>query len=352
MRTFTIRDKTITDNSPAYVCAEISHNHLGSLDLAQEMIRLAAEAGATAVKVQKRGPKTYAALRHSGDKDLVEYANMRAAREFDFDEYCLLARYASEHDLAFVVTAFDHESADFVRGLKPDAIKIASGDITNTPLLRHVANLGLPMIVSTGGCDMEDVEAAHKVLTEVGAAFCLLHCTSQYPVQTQNMQLAVIQTYRRAFPDTVIGFSSHVHRDNLGVPEAIAAAFGAKVFEAHLTLTPGIGTGEHAFALTPVHLEELCRIVRKVPAALGDGTKYHLDAESAGILRLGKHLAYARALQACHEMVEDDFVVVGPGRGVPPNQLEGLIGGVLTRVGHAGADMQAMEMQWLKDIML
>ncbi len=345
-RSFTIGTRTIADDSQPYCICEISHNHLGSLELCGEMIRLAAESGADAVKLQRRGDSTYIGLRESGEG---EYANMRQAREFSQPAYQSLADYAHDLGLHFIATAFDPESADFLAGTGGmDAIKIASGDITNWTLLRYVAKLGWPLIVSTGGADMSQVRAAHQVLTDARANFALLHCTSEYPCSLEHANVAVVVTYRNAFPDTVIGFSSHMHRNSGGIGEVLAVANGARILENHFTVTPFIGTGEHSWAQTPLHLSILVAQVKLTRSILGSTAKRRLDAEAEGVLRLGKHLTYSDSLEACHQMDESDFLVMGGGRGVPPDQLDGLIGGTLTRAVQQGEDVQAGDIERIR----
>lgn len=343
-REIVIAGRRIADDEAPYCLAECSHNHMGSLPLAMEMVRLAAEAGAQGVKFQRRGTSTYLGLYDSGDEDLREYARMRATREFREADYRRLRDHAHAHGLAFIATAFDDESADFLARVGLDAFKIASGDITNTPLLRYVAKLGLPMIVSTGGCDMVDVERAVAVLNQTGAEYALLHCSSSYPCSADDANLQVIATYRRKFA-VPIGFSSHLHRDQWAWGSVAAHMLGAQLQEWHMSITPTIANGEHLFALTPTELSLLVSTLRTLRTALGDGTKRRLASEQTGITRLGKHLAYGRALPACHVMAEGDFAVIAPGKGVPPNQAEGLSGGILTRPVEAGEDVQAGDIQ-------
>lgn len=335
MRELTINGRTITDDSPAYVIAELSHSHYGNLELAKEMVRLAAEAGADAVKLQKRGKGTYDGLKEGGQN---EYADLRERRELDYCDYQSLEMYTHQLGLAFVVTAFDHESADFLmkQGLFVDAIKIASGDITNTPLLQYVAQLGKPMIVSTGGASMEDVERAVRVLKNADAHFALLQCLSQYPCPIGKASLRVIETYRKALPETVIGFSSHLHRDQWAWGSVAAHMLGARLQEWHFTITPCIAVGEHAFAVTPPILKEMVTALKNCRAAMGDGVKRRLDAEATGILRLGKHLAYSRDLLAGHVLTEDDLAVAAPGNGEPPNRMHLYVGETINRDVRAG----------------
>jgi sialic acid synthase len=327
MREFRIRDQVVTDDSDGMVIADISHNHLGSIELCREMIRLAAEAGCSAVKMQKRGPSTYDGLRKAGQ---VDYADLREQRELRLLDYAELRHYAHSLNVHFLATAFDKESADFLGRADVDAIKIASGDVTNTPLLEYVAKMGKPMIVSTGGATEEDVFAVPHILEKAGCTnFALLHCTSEYPVKAQNMNLRVIQDWNWNYEDVTVGFSSHVHRGNGPSVELMAYVLGARIFEKHFTITPDIGTGEHAFAMTPEDMGFLCQALKQAPRVMGSSSKEVLPDEAMGILRLGKHLVYARDLPAGHFLAPDDFAVEAPGNGIPPNRMRDIAGHTL-----------------------
>lgn len=337
MRELYIANRRIADDAPALVIAECSHNHLGNLELAREMVRLAAEAGADAVKFQKRGKSTYQGLRQIGE---IAYADQRDNRELHRLQYRQLSDYAHELGLQFIVTVFDAESVDNLHWANVDAYKLASGDITNPPLLEYVARTGKPLLVSTGGADMQTVRYAAYRLRQVGAQFALLHCTSEYPVDVGNANLRVIDTLRQEFSDPVIGFSSHVHRGQGAGLEAAAYLLGARIFEKHYTITPEIASGEHAFGVTPADLGQLVSTLRSLPLALGDGVKRLLESEQAGVLRLGKHLAYKHDLAKGAVVCEEDLIVIGGGRGLSPLQLSWLIGGRLLRSVSEGEDVE------------
>ena len=157
MRKLEIAGVEINDDAPCYVVAEIGHNHMGSVETAKELFKSAAECGVDAVKLQKRDNRSlftrdyYDRAYDSEDSYGATYGAHREALEFGRDEYEELKRYASELGVAFFSTAFDFASADFLAELDVPAFKMASGDLTNTPLLRYVAEMGKPMIVSTGG---------------------------------------------------------------------------------------------------------------------------------------------------------------------------------------------------------
>ena len=282
MRQFVIRDRTITDDSDAYVIAELSHNHNGSLALAREMVRIAADCGADAVKLQKRSPAFYDALRAKGD---VEYADLRQKRELTESEYWNLKGYAQELGLDFIVTAFDLESLNFVMRVKPDAIKAASGALYNEPLIEAMAKARVPVILSTGCADMDSVTKAVAIATFFAGPkyVAALQCTSQYPTPSIDMNLLALRAYRLAMPQTIVGLSSHA-KDNTFEP--VAYAIGARIFEKHVTLSRHLGPGDHAMSLEPDGLKDLVRRLRETKVALGDGVKRFLPCEETARRRL------------------------------------------------------------------
>jgi len=335
MRELVIAGRRIADDSDCFVIADVSHNHQGSVDLAREMFRVAKECGVDAVKLQRRSKtqlftaQVYTAPPESKYADLREYAAMRAKRELTKEGYLELRKYANELGLVFMVTPFDFESVDFLADVGLDAIKVASGDAKNVPLLEYVSNLNLPTIVSTGGAGMEDVERAHSVLSRLKRQFCLLQCTSTYPCPDADMNLRVIQVLRERFPDTIIGLSSH-HPEN--IMEPVAYALGARIVEKHFTLSRKLGLGDHAISLEPRMLRDLVNRLRATKLALGDGSKRELTSEATGILRLGKKLVAAHPLSVGHTLRREDISIKGPGDGIPPCRIEDFIGRRVTQI--------------------
>lgn len=280
MREWTVAGTTITDASPAYVIAECSHNHQGSVDIAREMFRVAKECGADAVKLQKRSPAFYAALRAKG---LGEYAAVREMRELDGSDYWELMHYAHHLGLAFIVTAFDHDSIDFVAQYGPDAIKLASGAVHNPSMVDAAAKTGLPILLSTGCAGLSDIARVIGSLLWARRSVALLQCTSAYPCPDDAMHLRTIETFRGHFPATTVGLSSHHPANTL---EPVAYALGARIFEKHFTLSRALGVGDHANSLDPAGLRELVGNLRAVEVALGDGVKRFLPCEDTGRRRL------------------------------------------------------------------
>jgi N-acetylneuraminate synthase/sialic acid synthase len=335
MRTLTIDGRVIDDASPTYVIAEIGHNHQGSVERARELVRAAAECGVDAVKVQKRDNRnlfTRALFEQPYDNENSfgsTYGAHREALELDGQALAELRACAGGLGLAFFSTAFDEASADLLAEIDVPAFKIASGDLRNTPLLRHVARLGKPVFVSTGGATIEDVDRAVETILPLNDQLCVLQCTAAYPAEVDELNLAVIETYRERYPGVVIGLSDH--QDGIAMA-LVAHMLGARVIEKHFTLSHSWKGTDHAFSLIPEGMRKLVRDLRRVPEAIGSGEKRPLPRETAPLVKMGKKLVAARDLPAGHVLSAGDLVAKSPAdEGLPPSELDGLLGGVLGR---------------------
>jgi N-acetylneuraminate synthase/sialic acid synthase len=331
-RAVTIDGFEIHDGSDCYVIAEIGHNHQGDVEQAKRMFDAARECGVQAVKLQKRENRTlytsdfYNRPYESESSFGATYGQHREALEFGRDEYLELKQHAESLGLTLFATAFDFASADFLAELDMPAYKIASGDLTNTPLLRYVGEIGKPVIFSTGGGTLEDVRRAYDALGEVNEQIVVLQCTAGYPAEWEELDLRVISTYRELFPDAVVGFSSH---DN-GIAMPVAAyVLGARVVEKHFTLNRAMKGTDHAFSLEPQGMRKLVRDLRRTRVALGDGTKTMHQSEAAPIVKMGKKIVAARDLPAGHVLRREDLELRSPGDGVPPYELDRFVGRTL-----------------------
>jgi len=333
-RQLIIADRVINDDSAAYVIAEIGHNHQGNVKTAKDIFRAAADNGAAAVKLQKRDNRALF-TREMFDKPYenensfgATYGEHREALEFGKSEYEALATEATRLNVAFFATAFDIPSADFLAELQSPAYKISSGDLKNTPLLAHVARIGKPMIISTGGAAMEDVQRAYDVIMPINPQLCILQCTAGYPAENAELDLRVIATYRERFPDAVIGYSGH---DN-GIAMPLAAyMLGARVIEKHFTLSRSMKGTDHSFSLEPVGMKKMVRDLERVQVALGDGRKKVYASEASPLLKMGKKLVAAHDLPAGHVLTAADIAVKSPGDGLPPYYLDQILGQALVR---------------------
>jgi len=334
LRQLRIGTQRIDDHSPCYVIAEIGHNHQGNLEICKEMFRAAKGAGVDAVKLQKRDNATLF-TREAFEKPYDNpnsygrtYGAHREFLEFGWREYVELKAYAKELGLHFFSTAFDIPSADFLERLDVPAFKIASADLKSISLLEHVARIGKPMIVSTGGATMDDVRRAYDAIMPINPQLCIMQCTAGYPPAWEELNLRVIATYRQAFPDIVIGFSSH----DSGIAMAVAGyMLGARVVEKHFTLNRASKGTDHAFSLEPVGMTKMVRDLKRLMLALGDGAKTVLPSEQAPITKMAKSLVAARDLPAGHVLAPEDVCMKSPGGGMPPYEIDHLLGGVLVR---------------------
>ena len=334
-KTVKIAEAVVSRDGPrCFVVAEIGHNHQGSLEKAKEFFLRAKECGVDAVKLQKRDNRSlytremYEMPYNHENSFGPTYGAHREALEFGYEEYAELKRYAGELGLAMFATVFDLPSADFLAKLEMPAYKIASGDLKNTPLLEHVARIGKPMFVSTGGGTMEDVQRAHDTIMPINPQLCLLQCTASYPVEAEEMNLRVISTYRERFPDAVIGLSDHQN----GIAMAVVAyALGARVIEKHFTLNRAWKGTDHAFSLEPLGMRKLVRDLRRTEAALGDGRKRVYPSEEKPLFKMAKKLVAARNLPAGHVLSAADIAIRSPNDGVAPYELARVIGKVTAR---------------------
>lgn len=334
-RRLTIDGVEIHDGSDCYVIAEIGHNHQGSVEQAKAMLTVAKDCGANAVKLQKRANRTLYTrefFEQPYDNEFSfgpTYGEHREALELGRDEYVELRRYAREIGITFFATPFDLESADFLAELDLPAFKIASADLVNTPLLRHVAAVGKPIFLSTGGATTEDVDRAVETIRPINEQLCILQCTAAYPCETEDLNLRVITTLRERYPEFVIGLSDHQNGISMAL---VAYMLGARVIEKHFTLNHAWKGTDHAFSLMPEGLRKLVRDLRRVPVALGDGVKRPLPVEAKPLEKMGKKLVASRDLELGHVLTADDIAIKSPADGgLPPYELERLVGRRLRR---------------------
>ncbi len=335
MRELVIDGRRIADDSDCFVIAEIGHNHQGSVERAQELFVLAKQCGVDAVKLQKRDNrslftrKLYDTPYDNENSFGATYGAHREALELDAASYAERQACARELGLVFFATAFDEASADLLEQLDLPAYKIASGDLRNTPLLRHVASFGKPLIVSTGGATLEDVDRAVETVTAINPQLCLLQCTAAYPAAVEELELGVITTYRERYPELVVGLSDH--QDGIAMAP-VAYMLGARVIEKHFTSSHTAKGTDHAFSLMPEGMRKLVRDLRRVPLAVGDGVKRPLASEAKPLQKMGKQLVASRDLPLGHVLDTGDLVAKSPAEGgLPPYALDELLGQTLVR---------------------
>lgn len=332
MAEFVIEKRVINDSSPCFVIAEIGHNHQGSLEICKQIFKAAKNCGVDAVKLQKRNNRElyteeFYNLPYNSENAFGQtYGLHREALEFSAADYQELKHYAEELNLVFFATAFDFNSADFLENLGVPCFKIASGDLTNIPLLKYVARKDKPMIVSAGAALLVDVRRAYETIMPINNRLALLQCTAIYPTEPEKMDLRVIDTFRQKFPGAVVGLSDHYS----GIALPIAAyILGARILEKHFTLNRATRGTDHAFSLEPVGMRKLVRDLKRTHVALGDGVKKFYQEEKPARLKMGKKIVATRDLPAGQVIRDADLAFKSPGDGLEPYHAEEFYGKIL-----------------------
>lgn len=325
MKTMKIGRRSTNDR--VFVIAEVGNNHEGNLDLALELVGLAARAGADAVKFQTANADMFVS-----PADAERHARMK--RFYLGEEgYRALRDAAHKAGIAFVCTPLDMQSARFL-GPMVDAIKIASGDNTFVPLLEHAGACGKPVILSTGLADLDTVHRAVDIIEDSGSSapgahkLAILHCVSAYPTPPVEANLAAIGTLAENF-DYPIGYSDHT----LGIEAPVlAVAAGARIIEKHFTIDKAHSDfRDHALSADPDDLAFMISRIRAAEMMLGDGVKRPRGCESEGATAFRRSIAAIRDLPAGHVVREDDLMWIRPGTGLEPGQESLIVGHRLVR---------------------
>jgi N-acetylneuraminate synthase/N,N'-diacetyllegionaminate synthase len=314
---FKIGRAAIGDDT-CYVIAEAGSNHDQNKKNALELIGVAAEAGADAIKFQLFRAETLYS-RYVGKSIFEKTRSVELPPEWVPD---LIDRCKSRK-IAFLATPFDYESVDLLDRLGVPAFKWASGEITDIELLAHAAQKNKPIIISTGMCNLTDIElAVRAVKNENNDKIALLHCISLYPTEAGDANLRMMDTLAKTFGYPV-GFSDHT----LGISVALAAvARGAKILEKHFTLDKKLKSPDHPFSLRPRELKSLVESVRQVSASLGSNQKHILDKEKA-VAKIGRRSIIAnRPIKKGTVLSKSMLTVKRPGTGISPSLMQSVIG--------------------------
>lgn len=321
-----------------FIIAEAGVNHNGDAALARRLVEVAAESGADAVKFQsfsadkltaKGAAKAEYQKRATGDGDQYDMLKALEMSEALHEE---LAALSSELGIEFMSTAFDEESLDLLIALGIRRIKVPSGEVTNYPFLRYMARQNLPLIVSTGMADLAEVEEAIAVIAAERQASGLagalenmvtvLHCTSNYPAAVEDVNLNAMLTMGRV-TGMPVGYSDHT----LGIAVSTAAvAMGACVIEKHFTLDKNMPGPDHAASLNPEELKAMVDAIRAVEAARGDGVKAPTASEVPVRALVRRSVTTVRPISAGLVIKPSDLTLMRPGTGIPPKNLESVIG--------------------------
>lgn len=334
-----------------FIIAEAGVNHNGLDRLAMEMVQVAADCGADAIKFQtfsadklaRRGAAKaayQAVATGAGDQHA-----MLKSLEMSVELHRALFAECERVGIEFMSTPFDEEAASFLIGLGMKWIKIASGEITNHPLLAFLASHGLPIILSTGMADMDEIKIAIAIIESAqaavpvrppGPALTILHCTSNYPAAYTDVNLRAMQTIADE-TGLAVGYSDHT----LGIAVATAAAaLGAQVIEKHFTLDRDLVGPDHKASLIPDDLRAMVEQIRAVEAAMGSPVKAPTASELPIRALVRRSVTAAQDIAAGTMVTENVLTLLRPGDGIPPSAMNSVLGRVAARAISAGSTLQ------------
>ncbi len=310
-----------------FIIAEAGVNHNGDIDTALRLVDMAKKAGADAIKFQTFKSERLVAF--STPKAKYQKANtgsnesqleMLKRLELTNDNFKRLFSYCRKKGIFFMSTPFDEKSADMLDRLGMNIFKIPSGEITNKPLIQHIATKNKPVILSTGMSYLNEVEKAVRWIYDIwnksgfNQQLTLLHCVSNYPAHAEDVNLYAMNTLKTAF-DLSVGYSDHT----LGIEIPIAAvAIGAKVIEKHFTLDRNMKGPDHKASLEPDELKAMVKAIRNVEKAMGDGIKRPTEKEDETRIIARRSLVAKRDIKKGDVIRSGDIIIKRPGSGILP----------------------------------
>lgn len=312
-----------------YIIAEAGVNHNGDINLAYKLVDAAKAAGVDCIKFQTF--KSENLVSHTAQKAEYQKAatgdssqqDMLKQLELSFGEFVSLKEYCDRKGICFLSTPFDFESIEFLNSIEMPFWKIPSGEVTNYPYLVALAKTGKPVVMSTGMCEMREIEDAIAVLRENGTSdIKLLHCNTEYPTPYEDVNLRAMKALRDAF-GVEVGYSDHTK--GIEVPIA-AVAMGAAVIEKHFTLDRNMEGPDHKASLEPQELKQMVDSIRHIEAALGSGDKKPSPSEKKNMAVARKSIVAAARIKAGDILTEENITVKRPGNGICPMRWKEVLG--------------------------
>lgn len=319
-------DRLFSNN--CYVIAEAGLNHNGSIEIAKKLIDLAAEAGANAVKFQKR---TVEQLATKSTLDKIDnrfpdfgktYRQIREHLEFNNEQYLLLKKYSEDLNLDFIVTAFDNAAVDFLEKINIKIYKLASHSLTNYPLLEYISKKNKPVILSTGMCNLDEIDQSVEIFKRNKTPLALMHCVSSYPTPLDECNLSMMEVLSKRY-NLPVGYSGH----ELGyLPTLTSVSLGANLVERHYTLDKEMIGFDHKMSLDPNELISMIRDIRSIYKIVGNGKKE--ISETEWITRKKYHVSMVSSKKILKNSILDESMVVyrNPGTGISYKKSKMVLG--------------------------
>lgn len=314
--TLEIDGKKVGVNQPTYFIAEGGINHNGDITLAKKIIDEAANCGASAIKFQTFKTEEFV-------KKSNKYFDLFKQAELTYEEFGELKDHAKSREITFFSAPFDIESADYLNKIGVPCFKIASSDLINIPLIRHIAKMNKPMIISTGLSIMQEVdEAVNCCLYEGNSKIALLHCIAHYPANPEEANLNAINTLWEKFR-IPIGYSDNGEST---LVDLVAVSLGANLIEKHFTLDRALPGPDHSFSIDPSALKKLISEIRQIEKIKGDGRKIPSPFEVEGRYSIRTSITIRVDLKKGDSLTNEVLSIKRPAEGIEPKFLEWIIG--------------------------
>ena len=332
--------REISDDSPPFIVAEVGVNYydiakkenIEPIEAARLMVEEAAKAGADAIKFQTykadKLASKYSPAYWDTNKEYKknQYDLFKQYDKFGENEYKELSQYAKLKNIIFMSTPFDEESADFLEPLMP-IFKISSSDITNIPLIKHIAKKNKPIFLSTGASTIDEIRDAIKTIEKEGnRQIAILHCILNYPTRYENANLNMIRDIQINFPEYLVGYSDHTLPDECMLVLITAMALGAKIIEKHFTLDKSLPGNDHYHSMDTEDLKNLVNNIKLVYKILGKDKKEPIESEKKAIKYARRSIVATRDIPKNSIIDESMLTFKRPGTGISPKHLNEVIG--------------------------
>ncbi|MHA2338404.1 MAG: N-acetylneuraminate synthase family protein [Candidatus Hodarchaeales archaeon] len=332
--------KEILKKEDVFIIAELGVNYydiaiknkISTMDAAKLMIDEAVKNGANAVKFQSYKAESLASKNAVAYWDLEKEPStsqldlFKKYDKFGKEEYLELFNYCKSKNIIFLSTPFDYDAVDYLNDLVP-VFKVSSSDLTNIPFIKYITQKGKPIILSTGAATLNEIEEAANAIRSIGNnQIFFMHCILDYPTQYKDINLNMIKTLKKNYPDNIIGFSDHTKPDESMLVPTIAYAYGAKILEKHFTLDKTLQGNDHYHAMDSKDLKKLRENINFVRLISGQFEKELLECEKKSRLQARRSLVAAMDISKGEVITRNMLLFKRPGTGISPSLIESVIG--------------------------
>ena len=316
-----ISNKNIGNSFPTFFIAEAGLNHNGDVDLAKKMIDASSTVGADAIKFQ-----TYKSENFLSENS--EYFDFFKNVELSFEEFKEIKKYADNLDMIFISTPFDFESADYLKKINVPGFKIASSDMTNLPLIGHIAKMNLPIILSTGLATIDEIDESVKLCNSLGNnQISILHCVADYPAPPEETNLRAMESIKEKF-HVPVGYSDNGEST---LVDEVAVSLGANIIEKHFTLDKNLEGPDHSFSIEPTNLKSLISRIRLIEKIRGNGIKSPTKSEIKNKPAIRKSIFALRQIKKGDLFSFENLAIKRPGDGIEPKHWNDILNKKSTR---------------------